>query len=354
MAYSVTEVAKMTVKEMGKDDASGLAAELSYRFFLTLFPFFIFLGALGGIIARAFSVENPADRLMNQLGNELPSDAASILHDQIQGIIESSNGAILSVGILGAIWSASGAIGTIMKALNRAYDVEETRSLWKRYLLAIGITVLAGTAMIVSVTLVILGQFMSNHIADWLGVSDAVGTAIAWLRWPILIVLMMCVAAFLYWIAPNAKLPFKFISPGAISFVVAWLIATAAFGAYVANFGSYNATYGALGGVVVLLLWFYLSSLVFLAGAELNAVLDTLAAREGERDRSRQRSETRRVEQPRDSRVTAAARRPGFVTAILGTMVAGITLIRLVHPARRKQDREKRKESGRWHGLVKV
>ncbi len=149
---------KNTLKRVGEDDVGGLSAEMAYHFFLSIFPFFIFLAALGGLIARVFGVENPTDKVMNLLGNSLPSDTSSVLRTQLDQVIKGHNGGLLSIGIIGALWASGSAFQTVMKGLNRAYDVDETRKPWTRYLLRLGMTLAAGVGILGAFVLLFFGQ----------------------------------------------------------------------------------------------------------------------------------------------------------------------------------------------------
>lgn len=264
---------KRVFKEIGEDDLSGAAAELAYRFFLALFPFFLFLAAMGGFVADIFGISNPTQEIMDLLGQSLPADAASVLRTELESVVESRDGALLSIGIAGAIWASSSGIGTIVKGMNRIYEVKETRPIWKRYLLNVGLTILGGVFAIGSFVLLFVGQLAGSQIAGELGLADETAAVIQVARWPAIIAMLIVATAFLYWAAPNVKLPFSWITPGAVVFIIGWIIMSIGFGFYVANFGSYNATYGTLGGIVILLSWFYLTSFLFMLGAEINAVL---------------------------------------------------------------------------------
>jgi membrane protein len=270
---SVFATAKRLIKEIGSNDLSGAAAEMAYRFFLALFPFFLFIAALGGFISKLIGIDNPTDRIMNEIGTALPADAASVLRTQLQNVIEERNPGLLSVGIIGTIWASSSGIQTVMKALNRAHEVRETRALVKRYGLALGITVLGGVSILGAFVIFLIGQVAGLQVADWIGLEGPAKVVFAFLRWPLAAVLLLFAVAFLYWAAPNIDLPFKFLTPGAVIFVVVWMVGSLLFGLYVKNFGSYNATYGSIGGMVVLLIWLYLTSFILLIGAQLNAVL---------------------------------------------------------------------------------
>lgn len=270
--------AKKVFKESSSDDISGLAAELSYRFFLALFPFFIFLAALGGFIATAVSSGDPTQRLMDQIGGALPADARSILQDQLSGVLNSRSGGLLSVGIVGAIWASSGAAKALIKALNRVYGVPETRSFWTSTSLALAMTLAASVAIIGSFGLLLATQAFGSEIAAAIGAGAAFQLTVTILRWPVVMLLVLFAVGLIYWLAPNRHVPFRLFSPGAVAFTLVWLLTAIAFGLYVANFGSYNKTYGALGGVVVLLTWLYLTNLTLLLGAEVNATLAELRA----------------------------------------------------------------------------
>ncbi|MGI8926760.1 MAG: YihY/virulence factor BrkB family protein [Tepidiformaceae bacterium] len=269
---SPATLAKRVFSEYKSDDVSGLAAELSYRFFFALAPFLLFLAALGGFIASASGTDNPTQRVIDALDDRLPADARSVLEGQLEGVLGSQSPGLLSIGIIGAIWAASGGFGAIMKAMNRAYDVPETRPFWKRYALSVVFTILAGGTMLLTFVVMLAAGTYGQEVAHWVGLGSAFELTIVIARFPLAVVLVMAAMAFLYWKAPNIDVPFAWVSPGAVLFTITWLLATTLFGLYVAHFASYNATYGALGGVIVLLLWFYLSSVVMLLGAEINAI----------------------------------------------------------------------------------
>ncbi|MGD0764860.1 MAG: YihY/virulence factor BrkB family protein [Dehalococcoidia bacterium] len=261
-------------KRVGDDDLGGLAAELAYRFFLALFPFFIFLAALSGFITHLFDIQNPTDRIINTIGDTLPSDVTSVIRSQLEEVISSRNLALLSVGIVGTLWAASSAVGSLIKAMNRAYGVRETRPRWERYLLAIGLTVFAGAFLTSSFLVLVIGQAAGTKIADKLGRGGVAGALIPFIHWPASLALVLFAVGFLYRVAPNTRLSIKRILPGAATFTAIWFAATYVFGLYVAHFASYNSTYGALGGVAILMVWFYLTSFILLLGVELNALLE--------------------------------------------------------------------------------
>ncbi len=260
-------------KEAGNDDVSGAATEMAYKLFLALFPFLIFLTALGGFSSSLFGVQDPTTEIMDSIGPSIPDESEAMLRKEINSVVQEKSSALLSFGIIGTIWSASSAMGAIMKGLNRIYDVKESRPLLRRYGVALALTASAGLFIVVSVVIAVIGQAFGQSIAEELGMGSTASAVFTIARWPIAAALLMTAVALLYWAAPNTDLPLRWISPGAVMFVLVWVPATFLFGLYVSNLGSYSGTYGALGGVVVLLIWLYLTSYVLLLGAELNDVI---------------------------------------------------------------------------------
>lgn len=270
---SLLDLGKRVYAEYKNDDVPGLAAELSYRFFLALFPFAIFLAALGGVIASAVGVDDPAREALDVVGDALPEDAASVVATQVEAVVQGQSGGLLSVGFLGALWAASGGVGALMKALNRTFDVDEERMWWKKYAIRLGLTAFIGVVGLGALVVMVAGQVFAQDLADGLGAGGASRDVLPLLRLPLAILLVMVLMAFLYWSAPNVDTKIAWISPGAVLFTLVWVAASVGFAFYVANFANYNATYGALGGVVVLLIYLYVTNITILLGAELNAVV---------------------------------------------------------------------------------
>jgi membrane protein len=261
------------IKQIGEDDLSGRAAEMAYKFFLALMPFLIFLVAAGAFVADAVGINDPTKELIDQVGPSLPDDAESLLRTQLEGVTSSHNPALLSIGIIGAVWAASSGVGTVMKALNQIFEVGDDRPMLKRYAIAVGLTLIAGFFIMASVVIIVAGQTYGRQIADDLGLSSFAATLVLVLRFVLVASLILLAVGFVLWAAPAIDLPFRLITPGAVFFMLLWLLFTSLFGLYVSNFGSYNATYGALGGVVVLLVWIYFSSFIFLIAGQINAIL---------------------------------------------------------------------------------
>jgi len=269
-----TELAKRTVREMIDDNALDLAAQLAYYFFLALFPAALFLVAIVSFIP----VAGLLDAITGSLARVAPQEVISLLVDQVLKIAHEQNGGLLTFGIIGTIWSTSAGMTAVITALNQAYDVTEGRPFWKVRAIAIGLTIALAFFIVVSFTLVIVGPTLGEKVAQHL----YLGTAFEWtwkiLQWPVVFALVSLGMAMIYYFAPDAKQSWVWITPGSIVATFLWLILTLGFKVYVARFNSYDsATYGVLGGVIVLLLWFYTSGIAVLVGAELNAEIEHAA-----------------------------------------------------------------------------
>jgi membrane protein len=204
----------------------------------------------------------------------------------------------LIVGLAGAIWSASGYVAAFMRASNLIYDVEEGRPAWKTLPLRVGLTLILVVLLAVSATAIVFTGGLATEAGKVLGVGSAAVTAWDIAKWPILVLLVSFMLALLYWGAPNVKQRgFRWITPGSVLAVVLWIIASAAFAFYVANFSSYNKTYGAIGGVIIFLTWLWISNIVVLLGVELNAELER-----GRRIEAGHPSEREPFVEPRDTR----------------------------------------------------
>ena len=192
-------------------------------------------------------------------------------------MIESKGGAgaLLGVGLLGALWSASGYVGAFMRATNVLYEVEEGRPFWKLRPLHIAMTILMVLLLALAAIAIVVTGPLARAVGGVVGLSDAAVTAWSWGKWPLLLLIVVVMLAVLFYTAPNVRHPrFRLISPGAAVAVIMWLVASLLFGLYVADFGSYNKTYGSLGAVVVFLVWFWISNLALLLGAEFDTELE--------------------------------------------------------------------------------
>src|SRR5688572_29017930 len=264
------ELLKRTLKDASEDDALGLAAQLAYYFFLALFPALLFVLAL----ASFFPLTNFIDEIVRALRPIAPAEIISFLEEQLRRVSNADSGGILTVGILGAIWSSSAAVVAIIGSLNRAYDIEEGRPWRQVRLTAIGLTVALAVMILVSFSLIVAGPTVAEHVASAFGLGAAFEWTWKILQWPLAFFLVSSAVGLVYYFAPDAEQDWAWITPGAIVGTLLWVIVSLVFKFYVANFADYNATYGAVGGVIVLLLWFYISGLAILVGAEMNAEIE--------------------------------------------------------------------------------
>lgn len=253
--------------EAKSDQLPLLAAGVAFYSFLAVFPAMIAAVMLYGLVRDPGDVQREVD----DLSQTLPSDAASVLTTQLEAITSTSSGSLglgLLVSLILALWSASGGVGSIMSAVNVAYDEEETRGFVKRKLLSLGLTVAAIVFVIVTISLVAVAPALLDNLVD----AGPVRWGLEAARWVGLVVAMSIALAVLYKVAPDRDdAELRWVSVGAVVATVLWLVASVGFSLYVDNFGSYNKTYGALAGVVVLLLWLWLTMYVVLLGAEINA-----------------------------------------------------------------------------------
>lgn len=284
----LTSGLKSYFRRFSDDDVMGLAAELAYRFLFALFPFAIFLAAVSAFVAGWLGIADPTTQIMTALGQNLPGNLAGPVRTQIEQVVGKSHPELLSIGALLALYAAAGGTNALMKAMNRAYDVRETRSLPLRLAHAIGLTLLGGVGVIVSFVVIVGGALVTEQAASKAGLGGAAWTLLSLLRWPAVLLVLVVAGAILFRYAPNFRPPWRFAVAGAVAFAIGWLVATFAFGFYVSRFGRFDATYGALGGAIVLMLWFYLTGVVLVGAAELVAVLvhsragEVLAARRQE------------------------------------------------------------------------
>jgi membrane protein len=278
-AGSLPDVLKRTVREFREDNLTDWAAALTYYGILSIFPALIVFVAIIGLIGAPVT-----EPLLDNIGAFAPSEAKDILVNAVRGLERSQGGAglLAIVAIAGALWAASAYVAAFIRAANVVWDVEEGRPVWKTLPLRIGITVVLLVLLTVSSLIVVFTGPLAERAGELIGVSDAVVTAWDIAKWPVLVLLVALMVAILYYAAPNVRHPgFRWITPGAILAVAVWIVASAAFAVYVANFGSYNKTYGSLGAVIVFLVWLWLTNVAVLLGAELNAELERRRQIEG-------------------------------------------------------------------------
>jgi membrane protein len=266
---SWSELFKRTYNESMEDNILGLAAQLAFYFFLALFPALLFLIAIASFVPGRV-----LETGVEQLSGYMPPDVLNIIRGQMERIAGGQDTHLLTIGVLGALWSSSAAIVAIVQAMNRAYDVEESRPWWRVRLTAILLTIGLAVFIILSFGLVLVGPL----VAEWLSGQYGLGAAFEWtwkiLQWPVAFALVVVAIGLVYHYAPDAEQDWEWVTPGAALATVLWLIASIGFRIYVTNFGEYNESYGTLGGIMVLMLWFYISGLALLVGAEMNSEIE--------------------------------------------------------------------------------
>jgi YihY family inner membrane protein len=262
---------KRTFKEFRIDNLSDWAAALTYYSVLSIFPALLVLISLIDLTGQSTI---PA--LLNNLDQVAPGSVNDILRDAITNLqrTQGSAGIVALVGLAAALWSASAYVAAFMRASNAIYDVPEGRPVWKTVPIRLGVTVLVMLLLTVSAFAVVATGGLADRIGRLLGIGKAAVTAWDIAKWPVLLLLVSFMFALLYWASPNAKQGFRWVTPGGILAVVVWVVASVAFALYVANFSSYNKTYGSLAGVIIFLVWLWISNIAILLGAELNAELE--------------------------------------------------------------------------------
>jgi membrane protein len=263
---------KRTGKEFKEDNLTDWAAALTYYGVLAIFPAMIVLVSILGLVG-----ESATQPLLDNLGTVAPGPAKEILTNAIENLQGSQGaaGVLFVVGLLGALWSASGYVAAFMRASNAIYDIPEGRPVWKTLPVRVSLTLVLLVLLAVTTLAVVLTGGLAHRVGDVIGLGNTAVDVWNIAKWPVLLFVVSFMFALLYWAAPNVKQAgFRWVSPGGLLAVVGWLIASGAFALYVANFGSYNKTYGALGGVIVFLVWLWISNIVILLGAELNAELE--------------------------------------------------------------------------------
>jgi membrane protein len=269
---------KRTFAEFSEDKLMVWAAALTYYGVLSMFPALIALVSIVGLVFDPQQIINALTGIVSQLG---PTTAVQTFSGPIEQVASSQGaaGIALVLGVLGALWSGSGYVGGFMQASNVMYEVEEGRPIWKLRPLQMLVTLIMVLLIAVAAIAVIVTGPLASAVGSAIGIGSTVVTVWNIAKWPVLVFLVTLMIAILYYASPNAKIGgFKRVLPGALFAVVVWVVASALFAFYVANFGSYNKTYGTLGGVIGFLVWLWITNIAILLGAELNA----------ERERSRQ------------------------------------------------------------------
>lgn len=277
------DLGKRVWAEIQEDEVFGRAAQLAYYFLLALFPLLLFLTSVIGLVMGAEA--DLRESLFAYLGTVLPGSASQLVNTTIMEVTKSSGGGKIAFGILAALWAASNGMGAITEALNIAYDVEESRSWWKRRLTAVGLTVVLSLLIISALLLVLYGGRIADYVAGSYGFGESFEIVWKVLQWPIALAAVLLGFACIYYSAPDVKdQKWVWVTPGSVLGVALWLLVSFSFRIYLHFFDSYSKTYGALGAVIVLMLWLYLTGAAILIGGEVNAEIEHAAAEQGAPD----------------------------------------------------------------------
>lgn len=264
-------ILRRSVSEFSKDECTDLAAGMTYYAVLSLFPGLLAVVSLLGVFGQGEATTRTILQLLSNIG--APAQAMEVLEGPLSQLTNSPGaGLALVTGVLGALWSASGYVRGFARSMNRIYEIEEGRPIWKLYPAMLGVTL----SLVILVMVMMLILILSGPVAEQLGGLIGLGgtTVAVWniAKWPVLLLLLILMIAVLYYFTPNVRQPkFRWISLGAVIAIVVMGLATAGFGFYVSNFGNYNATYGTIGGIIVLLLWLWIMNVILLYGAEFDA-----------------------------------------------------------------------------------
>jgi membrane protein len=275
------QLAKRVGGEITKDDVFGRSAELSYYFLLALFPLLFFLVSILGFVLGG----DPAAQrhIMDYFGRVLPGQASQLVSQTISQIMHASSGTKLVLGLLGALWTASSGMSAIMDALNITYDVKEGRPYWKRRLVAGLLTIAAACLVVAAFVLITYGPKIANTVLGHVGLAGVFAMVWKIVQWPVAIFFVMIAFALTYYAGPDVKQrKWYWISPGATLGILLWLVASFGFRVYLHFFNSYSRTYGALGAVIILMLWFYITGASILIGSEVNSEVEHAASQRGE------------------------------------------------------------------------
>ena len=275
----VRELAARVWVEMWAHEVLDRAAALSYYFLFALFPTLLFLTALLGLMPEPALLEH----LLGYAARVLPPDAMSLVKALTGEVVHGAGGGLLSVGVLGALWGASRGVRSIITALNVVYDIEHPRPWWRRQIVSVVLTVTFCLFTLTGLVLLVFGQRIGRVLADWAGLGVLFTASWTVLHWAAVVVLLVTAMDLVYYLAPAVRHRWHWLTPGAAFALAAWVVTSFGLRLYLAHVANYNATYGSIGGVILLLLWLYVTGVALLVGAQINAVIARAAAeRRGE------------------------------------------------------------------------
>lgn len=256
-------------REIGYDDCMGMAAQIAFYNLLGLFPLMIFLLNIIGLFPLGQALQSA---LLKELDSQMPSAAANFVVDTVLGVLPVGKG-LFGVGLIASLWGASMATGALITTINRAYNIRPRRNLITQKILSIWLTLVLAVLWLLATVIVLVGPRVTQSVFEFLGLASATSTFWTSMRLPMAFVLNLVALSILYYIAPEAKQRFRWILPGAITATVLWMGASSGFRVFLRFFSNYDVTYGSLAGLVILLVWFWISGLVFLLGAEINSLM---------------------------------------------------------------------------------
>ena len=275
---SVRRLGVLVWEEIQKDDLIDRAAALSYYFVFALFPTLLFLTTLLGMVQGPDLME----RLMKTVQDVLPPDAASMLRRTLTEIQRGAGSGLLSIGAVAALWGASRGMVSIISTLNVVYGVTSPRPWWRRQLVAVGLTVMFSALALAALLSTVFGERLGRAAAAWAGLGFVFTEVWGLLQWPLGLLFVLTGIDLVYHLAPAVRQRWYWLTPGSVFAGLAWTAVSLGLRSYVSQFGNYNATYGSIGGVILLLLWLYLSGMALLVGGEINSVIARAAAERGE------------------------------------------------------------------------
>jgi membrane protein len=257
------------------------SAELAYYFFFSLFPALIFLSSILGLFAGPGTKLHAM--LLQYMGTALPGDAFKMVQQVLDETTKAAGGGKITFGLLVTLWSSSAAMSSVQDTLNAVYDVREERPYWKAKGIAIALTVVCAVLMIAALTVILYGNILADFVGNLVGLSDAATLTWKIVQWPIALFFLALVFSVTYYYAPDVEQRhWEWLTPGAVVGMTTWIVASIILRVYLHYFNSYSATYGSLGAVIILLTWFYVTGMMLLLGAEVNAEIENAAAKRGD------------------------------------------------------------------------
>ncbi|WP_085993179.1 YihY/virulence factor BrkB family protein [Oceanobacillus senegalensis] len=261
-------IGKQLFKRIDDVDAFGLAAQLAYFFLLSLFPFLLFLLNLIGYLPINEGM------ITDIIDHYAPKEVMTLIHNNLEQLLNQNSGGLLSIGIIGTLWAASNAINAIIKAFNRAYNIDENRSFIVTRLLAVVLTIAMVLVIVVALLLPVFGRIIGENIFAFFGLSENFLNVWETLRWVISTIIFFIVLLFLYKLAPNKHVYFRDAVWGSILGTIAWQVVSFGFSFYVTTFANYSVKYGSLGAIIILMIWFYLFGIIIILGGIVNSLIN--------------------------------------------------------------------------------